>query len=111
MTILKLVAFWLMRLGISLYAFTRFFNTLLIFNTQSVMFWVALLFILFAGLLLIGGFLPKSWLTRLSAIIIIFVTGYLAVINISNGIDYNFSIFVMTGSISLFFAVNGNRRI
>jgi len=88
-----------------------FFNTLMIFNTQSVMFWVALLFILFGGLFLIGGFLPKSWLTRLSAVVLIFVTGYLAVINISNGIDYNFSVFVMTGSISLLFAVIGNRRI
>lgn len=111
MTIIKLVSLWLMRLSIALYAFTRFFNTLILFNTQSIMFWVALLFILFAGLLLIGGFLPKSWLTRLAAVVIIFVTGYLSVINISNGIDFNFSVFVMTGSISLLFALIGNRRI
>ena len=75
------------------------------------MFWVALLFILFAALLVVGGFLSKSWLTRLSAIVLIFVTGYLTVINISNGVDYNFSIFVMMGSISLLFAVIGNRKI
>jgi hypothetical protein len=75
------------------------------------MFWVALLFILFAALLLVGGVLSKSWLTRLSAIVLIFVTGYLTVINISNGVDYNFSIFVMMGSISLLFAVIGNRKI
>lgn len=111
MTMLRLIALWLLRLSIPLYAFTRFLSTLLIFNTQSVMFWVALLFILFAALLLIGGFLQKSWLTRLSAIVLIFVTGYLAVINISNGVDYNFSVFVMTGSITLLFAAIGNHNI
>lgn len=108
---LRLISLWLMRLSIALYAITRFLSTLTVFNTQSVMFWVALLFILFAALLLVGGFLPKSWLTRLAAVVLIFVTGYLTVINISNGVDYNFSIFVMMGSISLLFAVIGNRKI
>jgi hypothetical protein len=99
-----------MRLGIALFAVTRFYSTVLLFNTQSIMFWVGLLFILFSFLLLLGGFLSKSWLTRFSAVVLVFVTGYLAIINITNGIDYNFSVFILTGSISLFFALIGNRK-
>jgi len=82
----------------------------MVFNTQSVMFWVALLFILVAALLLVGGFLHNSWLTRLSGIVLVFIAGYLVLINLRNGVDYNFSVFVMTGSISLLFAFIGNRK-
>lgn len=110
MNALRTITLWLMRSGILLYAVTRYYKGVLEFNTESVMFWVEATYVASAIMLFIGGFMQKSWVTVSSAVIMVFVTGYLAVVNIRNGIDYNFAVFVIVGSVVLFFAVTGNEK-
>ncbi|OFX89165.1 MAG: hypothetical protein A2W99_01780 [Bacteroidetes bacterium GWF2_33_16] len=101
---------WLMRFAILLFIAIRYWETLAFFNLKSVMFYVSLLFILFGFLLFIGGFLKKERLTILSSIVLILVTGYHAFLNLKSGIDHNFAVFVVLGSIFFFFLASGNNR-
>lgn len=101
---------WLMRLAILFFAVMRYWETLTFFNYKSVMFYVSLLFIVFAFLLFVGGFLKKERLTVLSALVLILVTGYHSFLNFESGIDQNFAVFVVLGSVLFYFLSSGNNR-
>jgi len=108
MNTLRLIALWLMRIGVALYAVTRNYNSILTFNTESVLYWVIFSYSLFAVLMLLGGLIGKSWLTIASALFLIFITGYFAVINVKEIFDHNFAAYVLIGGVAVYFAVNGN---
>ena len=108
MTTLRLIALWLMRIGVALYAVTRNYKTILEFNLESVSYWVTFSYSFFAVLMLIGGLIGKSWLTIFSALFLIFMTGYYAVINVKEIFDHNFAAYVLIGGVAVYFAVNGN---
>jgi hypothetical protein len=108
MNTLRLIALWLMRIGVALYAVTRNYKTILAFNTESVLYWVTLSYSLFAALMLVGGLIGKSWLTISSALFLIFITGYFAVVNVKEIFDHNFAAYVLIGGVAVYFAVNGN---
>lgn len=105
------IAIWLMRIAVVLFVFTNYWNVFNLFNFQSVMFYVSALFIIFSSLLFIGGFLYKSSLTVLSSFILILVTGYISFINLKSDLDHNFAMFVLLGSIFVFFLTTGNKRL
>jgi len=108
--VLFLFSTWLMRLSVLFFIIMRYWETLAFFNYKSIMFYVAALFIVFASLLFIGGFLKKDRLTLISSLILILVTGYHAFLNLESGIDHNFGIFVMIGAICFYFLSSGNKR-
>lgn len=110
MNALRTITLWLMRAGLLLYAVTRYYKNILEFITESVMFWVEAIYVASAILLFTGGFMKKSWITVSSAVIMVFITGYLAVSTVRLPIDYNFAVFVIVGSVVLFFAVAGNEK-
>ena len=101
---------WIMRLSIVFFALTRYGNTVLHFNIQSVMFYVSILFVVFSFLLFIGGFLAKNTFTVISALVLVLVTGYHAFLNLGSKLNYNFAIFVLVGSVCLYFLSSGNKR-
>jgi len=101
---------WLMRLAVLFFVITRYWESFTLFNFKSVLFYVSLVFILFGILLFIGGFLKKERLTVMSSLILILVTGYHAFLNLQSGIDYNFAVFVILGSIFFYFLSAGNKR-
>lgn len=101
---------WLMRFGAVFFILTRYWNTFSHFNMQSVMFYVSALFIVFGVLLFIGGFLGKSNLTVISSLILVLVTGYHAFLNIESKLDHNFAVYVILGSIFVYFLTTGNKR-
>lgn len=104
------LSLWLMRLSVLFFVVLRYWDTLAFFNYKSVLFYVSALFILFASLLFIGGFLKKERLTLISSLLLILVTGYHAFLNFKSGIDHNFAIFVMLGAICVYFLSGGNKR-
>jgi hypothetical protein len=108
MTTLRLIALWLMRIGVALYAVARNYKTILSFNLDSVSYWVTFFYSLSALLMLVGGLIGKSWLTISSALFLIFITGYFAIINVREIFDYNFGAYVLIGGVAVYFAVNGN---
>lgn len=104
------LAAWLMRFAVVFFVLTRYWNTFTHFNMQSVMFYVSALFIVFTVLLFVGGFLHKSNLTVISSLVLILVTGYHAFFNIESKLDYNFAVYVLLGSIFVYFLTTGNKR-
>ncbi len=101
---------WLMRIAVLFFIIIRYWETFTFFNMKSVMFYVSFLFILFGALLFIGGFFKKERLTVLSSAVLILVTGYHAFLNMKSGIDPNFAVFVVLGSIFFYFLSSGNNR-
>ncbi len=103
------LATWMMRLGVGLYAYTRYFNTLLDFNLNAISFYVAAVNLIFAALLIAGGFSRKHNLTVLSALFLLIVTIYSAVTGFQNSVNYSLAIYTMIGSVSMYFLASGNR--
>ncbi len=104
------LANWLMRFAVVFFVLTSYWDTFTLFNFKSIMFYVAALYIIFSALLFIGGFLYRGGLTVFSSLILILVTGYQAFINLKSGFDYNFAVFVLIGSIFVYFLSVGNKR-
>jgi len=104
------LATWLMRFSVVFFVLTRYWNTFTQFNFQSILFYVSAIFIVFTFLLFIGGFLYKGNLTVLSSFILILVTGYHAFLNLESRLDHNFAVFVVLGSIYVYFLTTGNKR-
>ena len=104
------LATWLMRFAVVFFVLTTYLKTFTLFNFSSVMFYVSALFLIFSVLLFIGGFLHKGSLTVFSSLILILVTGYHAFLNLESKLDHNFAVFVVLGSIFVYFFTTGNKR-
>ena len=104
------LATWLMRFAVVFFILTSYLKTFTFFNFQSVMFYISALFIIFSVLLFIGGFLYKGSLTVISSLILILVTGYHAFLNLESKLDSNFAVYVILGSIFIYFFTTGNKR-
>ncbi len=102
------IAEWLMRSGILLFVILYYVNVIKVMNFSSVMFWVSLGFLIFSVLLFTGGFLRKTPLTVISALVLTLLTGYQAFIFLKSGIDYNFTVFIIIGSVFVHFLAKGN---
>jgi hypothetical protein len=99
------VSNWLMYCGILLFAILYYLDIVKVLNYNSTMFWVSLSFIVCSGLLFAGGLLRQNGLILWSAIVLTLLTGYQAVIFGRAGIDYNFAVFVIMGSVLVHFIV------
>ena len=108
--ILKPLAIWLMRLAAALFVLLAYLDTFLMFNLESITFYVAGIFLLFTLLFFAGGFLKTSRLTVVSSLVLILVTGYHSFLILKSGFDYNFGVYVILGSIFVFFLSHGNPR-
>lgn len=104
------LANWLMRFAVVLFVLLTYWNSFSTFNFQSVMFYVAAIYLVFSMLLFIGGFLRKDSLTVFSSLLLILVTGYHAFLNLESKLDHNFAVFVVLGSIFVYFFTTGNKR-
>ena len=102
------IAEWLMRSGILLFVILYYVGIVKAMNFSSVMFWISLGYLVFSVLLFTGGFLRKTPLTVISALVLAILTGYQAFIFMKSGIDYNFTVFVILGSVLVHFLARGN---
>ncbi len=107
---LRPLAIWLMRIAVLLFVLLAYHEEFTAFNFQSVTFYLSTVFLLFVILLFIGGFLKSQKLTVISALILILATGYHAFLNLQSGFDYNFGVYVVLGSVFVYFFANGNPR-
>ncbi|MCG8702257.1 MAG: hypothetical protein MI922_29665 [Bacteroidales bacterium] len=74
---------WILRIAIGIIVYNFYFNTFLKFEFNNFGYFMALAFVLFAVLLIIGGFVHRSTLTVVSglfivilALVMIFVGGF-----------------------------------
>ena len=96
-------ATWLMRFAVVFFVLTTYWKTFTFFNFQSVMFYISALYVIFSILLFVGGLSHKGSLTVLSSLILILVTGYHAFLNLESKLDHNFAVYVVLGSIFIYF--------
>ena len=98
-----------MRGGLVLFAWTRYLPTVRNAGLDNLTFYISAAFILFSSLLVIGGFLRTSVLTRVSAVSLLLLGIYRAVILFSHGWSADLSVYIMLAAIALFFTTKGNR--
>ena len=105
----QVVAMWLLRIALVLYLFLDNIYNLRQINFNSIRFYVAFAFVIFAVLLFVGGFLSKPGLTVLSGLIIFLLSGYQLVISFGGRIDLSLVMFLFPLSIGFFFVCQGNK--
>ncbi len=102
------IAKWVLRIAILMVVFTKYYDTFMLFNLNSLAFYVSAIFIVFGVLLFIGGFLSKPNLTVISALFLLLAFVYMSVISF-DGITEQFAINVLGGAVALLFLADGNK--
>ena len=102
------LAHWLMRIALSLYIILFFFSDLYPINLKSIQFYIALVSVLFAALLFVGGLLSKQTLTVLSGLVIAAVFAYLFASSFSGVISHTTMLYLMPSILGFYFFTKGN---
>jgi hypothetical protein len=105
----QIVAMWLLRLTVVIYLFLSNIDSLRHFSFSSIQFYVIFGLIIFAILLLVGGFLSKPGLTVISGLMIFLISGYQLVISFNGRVDETLVMFLFPISIGFFFVCQGNK--
>ena len=101
---------WLLRVALLVLVYIIFFTTLRSPDVNHVPFWIAAGFSLFSMLLFVGGFMKKSSLTVITAVILALGCIYKIVMYYAFSQNVSIAIFLVMGAISLFFFANGNKQ-
>jgi hypothetical protein len=104
------LAKWLLRIALFAHIFTLYFSTVKGFNFNHLGFYIAVIYLLFAALLIIGGFVRKHTLTVLSGLIILLLSVF-EMFRVFNGniISSQFIMYLLMASLGLFFLSKGNK--
>ncbi len=70
-------AMWLLRLTIMLFILSVFFETVKTFSFHGIYYFVALIFVIAAGLLFAGGFMKQQTMTVFSGLLIFLLSIYI----------------------------------
>ena len=103
------LSIWILRVSILLFVLFVYFNSVKSLAFTQISFYIALVYIIFSASLFFGGFLKTHKITVISALVLCLITGY-QLIMFRNSIDYNFSVYIIIGAISLFFLSVGNKN-
>lgn len=95
-----------MRIGLLVFAYTQYFETIKGFNYESLNFYMALLFGIFSALIFITGFVSKPTITVLSGLFLAVISIYNIVRLFDSGITSSLSIFLLIAGISIYFLSN-----
>ncbi len=105
------LAKWLLRIALFAHIFTHYFSKVKGFNFSHLGFYIAAIYLLFAALLIIGGFVRKHTLTVLSGLIILLLSVFemfrIFNDNINNPNDA--IMYFLMASLGLFFLSKGNK--
>jgi hypothetical protein len=101
---------WLLRLAVLVIIYISFFITLKTLNLSSVEFYIASAFAVFGVLLFIGGFLNKSTLTVLSALMLMIGCLYKIVMHYGFDKGNSVALYFVFAAITMFFFSNGNKK-
>jgi hypothetical protein len=105
----QVVALWFLRIALVLYLFFDNIYSLRQIGFQSLRFYIAFAFVIFAVLLLVGGFLSKPGLTVISGLIIFLLSAYQLFISYGGKFDVGLILYLFPLSIGFFFLCQGNK--
>jgi hypothetical protein len=101
---------WLLRIALLVLVYIIFFTTLRSPDVSSLPFWIAAGFALFSMMLFVGGFMKKSTMTVIAAVILGLGCLYKIVMYYAFDQGRFIAIFFVLGALSLFFFANGNKQ-
>lgn len=104
------LAIWLMRIGLILFAYTHYFDTIKNFDYENLNFYVALLFCIFSALIFITGFVSKPTITVISGLVLAIISVYNLVKLFDSGITSSLSVFVIIAGIAFYFLSNPSTK-
>lgn len=99
---------WLLRISLVALMFFYYFSAFNSFNLKSPEFYFAAVYIVFGSLLFIGGFMSKSSLTVISALIIFILSVYMLIVKFTGITDRNIIVYFLPASLSFYFLSTGN---
>lgn len=101
---------WFLRIAILVLVYIIYFGTLRSPAWDSIDFWTAVGFAFFSMLLFIGGFMKKSTMTVLSALLLMLGCGYEIVMHYGFHKGKFVAIYFVLGALAMFFFANGNKK-
>ena len=105
----QVVAIWFLRITLVLYVFFDNIYSLRQINFDNIRFYIAFGFVIFAVLLLVGGFLSKPSLTVISGLAIFLLSSYQLFISYGGKVDSGLILYLFPLSTGLFFLCQGNK--
>ncbi len=102
------IARWLLRISLTAMLFFYYFTEFKNFNLHAVNFYLAAVYIVFASLLFIGGFLSRSSLTVISSLIIFILSVYSLIVYFPGFLNNAILAYLLPASLSLYFLSTGN---
>jgi hypothetical protein len=99
---------WLLRIALLAFVLVMFFDTASTLNLKSTRVIVAMLYILFAILLFIGGFTAKATLTVISGLVIFILSVYKIAVLFDGDIEPLMASYLIVASIGFYFMARGN---
>ncbi len=100
------LSIWLMRIGLLMFAYTQYFETIKDFNYESLTFYIALLFCIFSVLIFITGFIEKPTITVISGLVLAIISIYNLVKLFEGGVSQTMSIFILISGVAFYFLAN-----
>lgn len=97
------VSVWLMRIGLILYAYIKYFKTFTKFHLDDLHFYIAVLFLISAVVIFVTGIIYKATYAVLSGLVITLISVYNIVENLGGGIDNTLVINIIIASLATFF--------
>lgn len=101
------VARWLLRLSLGIVIYKSFFDTFLTFSFNNLNYYMALLFMIFTVLLIIGGLLKKNATSVISGMVIFILSIamiFMGQVNLAKVLTY-----FLPATIGFYFMAAGNR--
>jgi len=105
----QVVAIWLLRISIVVFLFLGNVRDLSPINLNSFRFYITFALVIFAVLLLVGGFMSKPGLTVISGLVIFFISAYRLVVLFNGRIDLDYTVHLFPLAIGFFFLCQGNK--
>ncbi|RPH32511.1 MAG: hypothetical protein EHM93_09140 [Bacteroidales bacterium] len=105
----QVIALWFLRITLALYLFFDNIYSLRQISFESLRFYIAFAFVIFAILLLVGGFLSKPGLTVISGLIIFLLSAYQLFVSYGGTFDVGLILYLFPLSIGFFFLCQGNK--
>lgn len=104
------LAVWVMRIGLLLFAYDKYFKNFSKFHLNEIQFYISSVFLVAALIIAINGFIYKTTITILSAIAIAGISIYYIIEKLDTGLDSNMIINIIITSLALFFLSNPNGK-
>jgi len=100
---------WLLRISLLIFLVLRYYDDFISINVTSISYFISAIYVIFSGLLFVGGFFLNPTLTVISGFLIFIVSVYNIVISLRGIISFDVIIvYLLPAAIGFYFFARGN---